>query len=320
MSLFFSYAVSMGKVRKDPLLAVNFKCHSCGATQHCEPDRVVDAPDHDYHPWLYYLDCDACGAEAEQVFWERNLLKANACATGPKTAEGLANTAKNLEGHPTPAETKLTRFNAMKHGLNARVASYFPAKPGKYPACSDCEHAENQDCVQYKACVKQTEIFLRYHAAVEQNDPELIKGYMADSQAGIMAMINQMLLSIVEDGGPRQLAPVWHGDKDGGINFVKYHNETTGEKEQIYDIKEHPLLKRFLEFVTKNSMSLEDMGLTAKSRDEAETLKGFLDHESDKQETESDFRIEQKKKTDELLSLLKPDKKPALDGEVERIG
>jgi len=310
----------MGVIRKDPLLTVNFKCHSCGNSQECEPDRVVEASDHEYHPWLYYANCDACGAEAEQVYWERNLLKANAKATGPKTAEGLANSAKNLDGHPTPEETKRTRFNAIKHGLNARVASYFPAKPGKYPACETCEHAKHKDCIQYKACVKQTEIFLRFHAAAEQNDPELIRGYMADSQAGIMAMINQMLLSIVEDGGPRQMLPVWHGDKDGGVNFVRFENPETGNREQVFEIKEHPLLKRFLEFVTKNNMSLEDMGLTAKSRDEAEMLKGYIDVEADKVETQNEFIQLQREKTDQLMQLIAPKPVKEIPGEVEKIG
>jgi len=310
----------MGKVRKDPLLLVNFKCHSCGSTQECEPDRVVDAPEHEYHPWLYYAYCDACGAEAEQIFWERNILKANANATGPKTLEGLASSAKNLEGHPTTEESKRTRFNAMKHGLNARVATFFPAKPGNYPECKECEHAAREDCVPQRVCLKKTEIFLRYHAAVESGDPELIKGYMADSQANMMALMHQMMLQMVEDGGPRQLTPMWHGDKDGGVHFVEYPDPKTGEKTQLYEAKEHVLLKRYMEFVVKNSMSLEDMGLTVKSRDEAETLKGFINNESDKQETQTEYMLEMKKKQNELLALLKPDEKPALDGTVEKIG
>jgi len=309
----------MGKVRTDPSLMVNFKCSSCGNAQCCEPDRVVDAPEHEYHPWLYYASCDACGVEADQIYWERNLLKANANATGPKTVQGLETSAKNLEGHPTPEESKRTRFNAMKHGLNARVATFFPAKPGKYPQCNDCEHKAREDCVPQRVCIKQTEIFLRCHAAVESGDPGLIKGMMADSQAGLFALGQQMLLQMVEDGGPRQMTPAYHGDKDGGIHFVKYTDPDTGDIQQIYDLKEHPLLKRYMEFVIKNSMSLEDMNLTAKSRDEAETMKGFLDHESDKQETQIDFMLEQKKNTAELLKLLRPEEKPALDGTVEKL-
>jgi hypothetical protein len=58
---------------------------------------------------------------------------------GPVTAEGKAAAAKNLEGHPTPQESRLTRFNAMKHGMEARTATYFPAKPDKYAFCEGCD-------------------------------------------------------------------------------------------------------------------------------------------------------------------------------------
>jgi hypothetical protein len=68
--------------------------------------------------------------------------RADGCAPGgdrPVTAEGKAAAAKNLEGHPTPQESRLTRFNAMKHGMEARTATYFPAKPGKYAFCEGCD-------------------------------------------------------------------------------------------------------------------------------------------------------------------------------------
>ncbi|MCW5627162.1 MAG: hypothetical protein KIT73_20765, partial [Burkholderiales bacterium] len=124
-----------------PLSEVTFSCRQCygGRTFKASPDRVEDAPEDPVHPWRYFAACPQCGAEVEQAQYERALLKAWLNATGPRTAEGKAATAANLEGHPTAEEALRTRFNAMKHGMSARVATYFPAKPDGYAHCSGCE-------------------------------------------------------------------------------------------------------------------------------------------------------------------------------------
>lgn len=106
---------------------VTFHCRPSNYTFKAEPARIQDDPDQEHHPFQYFAQCSYCSDEAPQAQHERSLLKAWANATGPRTAEGKAATARNLEGHPTPEEALRTRFNAMKHGLCAQEATYFPA-------------------------------------------------------------------------------------------------------------------------------------------------------------------------------------------------
>ena len=155
--------------RSKQLSEVTFYCKPCVFTFKAEPDRIEDALEQEYHPFAYFAPCPKCGIERGQVHYERNLLKAWRHATGPKTETGKAATAANLEGHPTPDEALRTRFNGMKHGLYARVATYFPAKPDGYAFCAGCD-VDRVWCGNQPACTRQTEIFLRHHAAFEQRD------------------------------------------------------------------------------------------------------------------------------------------------------
>ncbi|MFN3303133.1 MAG: hypothetical protein ACK44A_05365, partial [Roseateles sp.] len=105
---------------RDELDRVNFRCGVCRSGFSARPDLVEPAPEEEHHPWRYFAACPTCGAANQpQAAWERSLLKAHQMATGPRTPEGLAASAANLAGHPTAEEALRTRFNAMKHGLNA---------------------------------------------------------------------------------------------------------------------------------------------------------------------------------------------------------
>lgn len=168
----------MRRRAQSPLEEVTFRCEWCGHQWESAPERVEDCEDLPWHPWRYACACPSCHKEAGQVWWERNLLKAHAHATGPRTPEGKAATAANLEGHPTPEEAQRTRFNSLKHGLFARTATYFPARPGKYPHCATCEWFNN-GCDENPppgkknppACMKRTELFMRHQIAFESRDP-----------------------------------------------------------------------------------------------------------------------------------------------------
>lgn len=269
--------------RSNPLAEVSFACAECRHRFEAAPERVEDCPEQPHHPWAYFHACPECGAEAGQAPWQRSLLKAWANATGPRTPEGMARTASNLEGHPTPEEAKLTRFNAMKHGLFARTATYFPAKPGGYPHCNTCEHLETHACVPQRACLKRAELLLRHEVAFESGDPSLLTGMRAGTQAMIQALIDDMLLTIAADGGPRIKSPEWYSDKDGGFHLAQYLDQVTGELRQIYKLEAHPLLKHLIDYLAKNAMTLADLEMTPKSRDEQEALRGYLEKEKEGQ-------------------------------------
>jgi len=258
---------------------VNFKC-DCGARFEAEPAEVVDCPEKHWHPFSYFTVCPDCGnPETPQVYWEINRLKANFYATGPKTEAGKAASAANLEGHPTPEEAQLTRFNALKHGAYASTASYFPPRPGGYEQCAGCQYLENRDCVPARACLSRLDLFLKVQVAHETGNPGMLTSIMADHQAGVLSIISEMIRSIAANGVQFD-APVWHGDKEGGIHFV----ETHGPDGVLYPVMEHtanPLLRILADFLAKNHMTLADLNMTPKGQQDGELLSGYLDAEED---------------------------------------
>lgn len=281
---------------------VAFHCRACGARFDAVPERVVDAPDEVAHPWLYFADCLTCGEEASQAAWERNLMKAHANATGPTTPEGKAAVTRNLEGHPTPEEAQRTRFNAMKHGMTARTATYFPAKPGKYPDCEHCQY--RLDCsVADRACRKRVELFMRTHIAFDTRDPKLLTELNADIQSNIMAIMQNMLITIVADGvALRQ--PAWYYDKDGGLHWVEKIDPDSGEVTPVIEIQAHPLLKPLRELLAANGMTLTDLAMTPRVVESVESEMGQLDHQAQSREQLLEYSRRQTEAVEGLQALV----------------
>lgn len=290
----------MGIPRLDPLNSVAFICSVCRHTFEAEPDRVESAPEQDWHPHAYYAECPVCHSEAEQAAWQKGLLKAWSKSTGPKTVEGKAASAANLDGHPTPDEARLTRFNGMKHGLFARTAMVFPAKPGKYPHCEGCEHLETRACVAQRACLKRAELLLKHQVAFESGDPSMLMEYRADTQARVQALIDDMLLIIAMDGGPRLKSPEWYYDKDGKFHLAAYTDSTTGELVQLHKLEAHPLLKPLIDYLAKNAMTLADLEMTPKSHDETAAMQGYLDGKTADEESALEYQERQTQALEKL--------------------
>ena len=286
----------MGKARLDPLQKVTFRCGGCGHQWESAPERIEDCDDQPWHPWRYIAVCPVCATEAPQVWWERNLLKAHANATGPRTDEGKAATAANLVGHPTPEEAKRTRFNSLKHGLFARTATYFPARPGKYPHCEGCEYLDN-GCDRYPihgknppACLKRTELFMRHQIAFDAKDPALLASLRADTQAALQAIIDDMILAIASQGVSLRAPEYWVDYKSGVCGVVDYADPDSGEKKIIYKTSANPLLKPLIEMIQKNNLSLSDMGMTPKVQEEQDVMRGALEQEAGERETLREFQ------------------------------
>lgn len=245
-----------------PLNVVTFRCDDCEHNFDAVPARVVDCLELVHHPFEYYGICPTCDTEVPQAAHHRNLLKAWANATGPRTALGKAATAQNLAGHPTPEEALRTRFNAMKHGLTAQVAQYFPARPDKYPACSQCE-VDRDFCAAQPACVKQTELFMLHHAAFEQKDPKVLQPIFANMQASITALVQQIIQTIIADGVKLE-APAWAINNKTGDIVIGEYVDAEGNMRTIMEVKAHPLIKSLQEFLSRNNMALSDLGMTPK--------------------------------------------------------
>lgn len=225
-------------------------------------------------------------------------MKAHARASGPTSSEGRAASARNIDGHPTPEETRLTRFNSLKHGLRSTVATYFPARPGKYPQCEGCELFDG--CEQQVACMKKTELFMRHQIAFETRDPTLLASMRAVLHANVSAIIDDIVLSILQDG-VRLKTPAWYYDKDGGFHLAEY-TDSHGERRLIEEVTAHPLLKTLGDMISKVGLTLSDEGMTMRQQD------GMPDDE-DKASGISpdemrDWQRRSEKQTDALMAMV----------------
>jgi len=215
-------------------------------------------------------------------------MLAHASATGPTTDEGK----------------RRCKFNALKHGLRADTATYYPAKPGGYPHCNGCEYRTDMECLDFGGCLKRTELLLRHQIAFESGDPSKLQAFRARTQAHIQALIDDMILAIAQDGGPRIKSPEWYYDKDGIFHLARFRDAETDEWIQLEKIEAHPLLKLLMDYISKNKMTLEDMGMTPKAQDEQESIRGYLDHEKGSQQEALEYQRQTQQQLEHLQTLI----------------
>jgi hypothetical protein len=290
----------MGRLR-NRLSDVRFRCPGCLERWEGAPERVVDAPADTWHPWHYFATCPECGSEAHQDPQERALLKAWAHATGPTTPEGLERCREaGTEAAQKPRDPSVlarTRFNGLKHGLNAKVATFYPARPGKYPHCNGCEYFV--ECgITSQACLKRAELFLKHHVAFETRNPELLNGLNAELHANLRALLDDMILAVIGDGAVLR-APEWFVDKDGRVRIAMYIDDK-GEEKILQKIEANPLLKHIKELVQAAGLSLADLAMTPKVHQQQEELTGQLAGQRVAQENLLDY---QRRQTEALESL-----------------
>lgn len=264
---------------------ITFRCRTCAVTWKTTSPRIEDAPEREWHPWRYFAPCPQCGEDCEQASWERNFLKMLASPPdprnqGPKTPEGRHACGANLRAIAADPERKArrsmrNRFNAMKHGLFAKVALYFPARPGKYPHCHGCPYFDECGDFDHGACLRRTELFMLHRLAFQQRDPDALRDLHADNQAKIQSVFQDIVLAITRTGVELR-TPEWYTDKEGELHWVERVNEA-GDVEAIHKIEAHPLIKAMFEIMAKNNMSLGDLLMTPKARGEDDALQGFID-------------------------------------------
>lgn len=267
------------------------------------PARVIDAPQDEWHPWQYAASCPDCGSESGQSAEQRRMLKMWASATGPKTEAGKAAVRENLRGHPTPEEARRTRFNALTHGLSARTATYFPAKPGAYAQCSTCEYFNNGCSWADKACRSRTELYLRHHVAFESRDPTLLTGIRAELHANVTAIMEDIVRTILADSSAIR-RPEFHFDTDGRLHLAQIKDEEGNVIQTIERIEAHPLLRPLKDLIASLNLGLSDLGMTPKAVDEAENVKGFIAAAGQQSEAALEYQQRQAKALEGLRDLV----------------
>lgn len=289
----------------NPRSDITFKCDACMHVWDSEPEEIVDAPEL-AHPYRYFATCVKCRATAQQIPWQRGLFSSYVKSTGPKTIEGKAASAANLDGHPTPEEAMRTRFNALKHGAAAKQALYFPAKPGKYDACETCD-IDHDYCSQQVACMRRTELFMRHLIAIQNGDPEMLRENHAIQQANFAALMDDMLLSVISKGVALE-APVYSFDKEGGFHLGNYKDPTTGETKLLTELKANPLLKHIFDLIGKNNLSLSDLGMTQKVQDDNDIKMGKLQQDGVEKQSLLSFQEKQAEQLGKLTEMMNSSK------------
>lgn len=279
-----------------PKDSVSFRCANdwCRHRWRASPDRVIDDPDDDVHPFRYFAACPICGTDSPQASWERSLFKAWLSGrSGPKTPEGIAAVTANLEGHPTPEEAKRTRFNALQHGLSSRVATYFPARPGKYAECESCGR-RHEGCGKDGLihCTQKAELFMRHQVAFETNDPGHMKFLNADMQASLRALMDNMIREAAANGVVLR-APKYYVNGDGVLKLAQY-KDAMGEMVTIMEVNANPVLKPLIELLKANNMGLADMGMTPKVQEDDRERMGHLDEQKANRESFDAFLAAQR--------------------------
>ncbi|MEI8634738.1 hypothetical protein P4S72_27235 [Vibrio sp. PP-XX7] len=274
-----------------------FKCSACHYTFRNTPSRVEDEPKR-AHPFRYFAICERCGAEVQQAPWEVGQFCAALAATGPRTIEGKARSAANLN---EISDRSLSRFNALKHGANAKTALFFPARPGKYPQCRTCD-VDHSYCATQPACIKRTELMMQHLIAFQSNDPAKLTELHAINQANMAAIFQDMMQTIIADGVALR-NPVYDFDKDGGFHIGQYKNDA-GEMAVIEEVKAHPLLKPMLDMLSKNNMSMADLNMTPKVQVDQGIELGRTIEQEEERESALDYQRQMNEQMGSLREMI----------------
>lgn len=287
-----------------PFDEITFRCKPCNQTWKAKPGRVEDAPDREHHPWRYFGLCPQCGAECGQVNWEQGLMAMWAKGVPSPTPEARAASAERFRNMVhTPEMNRRTRFNRRTHGLYSKNPHILPQKPGAYPYCDRCEY-RNQGCGTWEHgnCILSVERHMKYMIAVENGDPKMLRDEQAWFQASLSTIRDNIILMLIKTGVEIR-SPKWYTDKDGNFCLAEY-TDLEGNPRLIEEINAHPLLKPLLELITRNNLSLGDMRMTEKAKEEEQELAGFIAHKEQQDEVLSGFAERQTLALESLKGLI----------------
>ncbi len=277
------------------------KRDGCGARFKTKDYESEDYPEREWLKVNYYATCPKCGELAEQAAWQLAQWKAihDHGQPGPVTETGK-NNIRAAQKERDSDSYKISRFNAMTHGMSAKVADTYPARPGGYDECESCQWLTNGCGTAFNECLKKLEVFLQFHVAMKEGNGRLLGDLLAQDQAGLAAIRSSLIRSIAKHGVLRE-TPEWVYDKDTGIQVAEYTDEQ-GRRRQITKLEVNPGIKALTELIARNNTTLADMGLTPGVLEEEQKLPGYIDDDN----RESIEALEQKinEGTDALRRLM----------------
>lgn len=145
-----------------------------------------------------------------------------------------------------------------------------------------------------------------HHAAFEQRNPRVLSGVYADLQASVLAVLQQILQTIIADG-VKITTPEWSTDKDGNCIVASYsYQDANGETKTriISNIEAHPLFRPLAEMLSRTGLSLSDMGMTAKVIEDDEAELGQLNTGAAQREELGDYQRRQVEALEGLAAVM----------------
>lgn len=228
-----------------------FHCHSCNV--------VVKSDDYFTRGDEAVTVCPVCDNSSNilETNWRvYNLQKAWENATGPKTEDGKARSS----------------LNNYKHGKSAAQHHILaPAKPEKYPICESCQIIKECKSKPYKYCPVDLQVIATFVQAYKEQKINDLRELAGLTQANIYKVFVNMIHHIMTNGvmvhhkkliTDKNGNPVY--DSDGNMLYNEWDEKNT-------------LLKDLPNYVISLGFSAELQDMTPKTRQESESLKGFLD-------------------------------------------
>lgn len=265
-----------------------FRCRRCSQNHKLKIERVEERPDLEPHPFEYFAHCPGCGAELVEAPFIKSLYKAWLNPTGTGSPEI---SAKNL---PPPNDPR-RKFNALKTGLFAKKAKYFPAMVGRYPECDGCQHANI--CEEGGVCLEISKVRMMVSHAFDSKDPAFLQPLFQDLQADVFILLQRLILRALQDGVILD-SPVWSGTKE---SYVLVQD---AEGNQIMQHELHPAIRAISELFQKNGLSLADLQLTPKTQADHAATMGHLAAANGERVSAQEHRQLMAAKTDQFLKAL----------------
>ena len=269
----------------------------CGARFSSSNYQTSGYPEQDFHPYQHTASCPRCGEDVNPAAHQVAAWKA---ASLPLSLESRAKISAAQKARD-PASYAISKSNRMITGANAKVLKVWPAKPGTYAECDTCEFLTNGCKTDFQHCADKTDLYVKFLMAQETGNSAFIGQEMAATQAGMAAITASMIRSLAQKGVTMEV-PVY-AKTENGIEVATYTDDE-GKKRTITRTEANPLLPHLINYVSKNNLTLSDMGITPKVKEEQRQLQGFLDSKEADRETQLDAINAQQTLVQNLLRVV----------------